>query len=73
MIGPFKGTELYASAGVGFHSSDARGITITRDPKDGKAGARGRLLKGTIAGWQSRRDCRRSLVGFLPQSCNFTE
>lgn len=43
MIGPFKGTELYASAGVGFHSSDARGITITRDPKDGKAGARGRL------------------------------
>jgi hypothetical protein len=30
-IGPFRGTELYANAGLGFHSNDARGATITRD------------------------------------------
>jgi len=35
VIGPFLGTEFYANAGVGFHSNDARGITITRDPKTG--------------------------------------
>ena len=29
-IGPFGGTELYANAGLGFHSNDARGTTITR-------------------------------------------
>jgi outer membrane receptor protein involved in Fe transport len=36
-IGPFKGTELYANAGLGFHSNDARGTTITRDPGTGEA------------------------------------
>jgi TonB-dependent receptor-like protein/carboxypeptidase family protein len=36
-IGPFKGTELYANAGLGFHSNDARGTTITRDPGTGQA------------------------------------
>jgi outer membrane receptor protein involved in Fe transport len=30
-IGPWRGTELYADAGTGFHSNDARGTTITRD------------------------------------------
>jgi outer membrane receptor protein involved in Fe transport len=37
VIGPFKGTELYANAGLGFHSNDARGTTITRDPGTGEA------------------------------------
>ena len=32
VLGPFKGTELYGNAGLGFHSNDARGTTITRDP-----------------------------------------
>ena len=31
-IGPFRGTEIYVNAGTGFHSNDARGTTITRDP-----------------------------------------
>ncbi len=31
-IGPWKGTEFYVNAGMGFHSNDARGTTITRDP-----------------------------------------
>ena len=37
VIGPFKGTELYLNAGLGFHSNDARGTTITRDPGTGEA------------------------------------
>jgi TonB dependent receptor/TonB-dependent Receptor Plug Domain/Carboxypeptidase regulatory-like domain len=36
VIGPFGGTELYANAGFGFHSNDARGATITRDPLTGQ-------------------------------------
>lgn len=34
-LGPWKRTELYASAGGGFHSNDGRGATITRDPVSG--------------------------------------
>jgi len=37
VVGPFKGTELYLDAGLGFHSNDARGATITRDPGTGEA------------------------------------
>ena len=36
VVGPFGGTELYANAGFGFHSNDARGATITRDPATGE-------------------------------------
>ncbi|MFN7983893.1 MAG: TonB-dependent receptor [Vicinamibacterales bacterium] len=36
VIGPFHGTEFYVNAGVGFHSNDARGTTITRDPSTGE-------------------------------------
>ena len=36
VVGPFGGTELYANAGLGFHSNDARGATITRDPVTGE-------------------------------------
>jgi hypothetical protein len=32
VVGPWKGTELYTNAGMGFHSNDARGATITIDP-----------------------------------------
>ena len=35
VIGPFNGTELYVNGGLGFHSNDARGTTITRDPSTG--------------------------------------
>jgi len=31
-LGPWKGTEFYLNAGMGYHSNDARGTTITRDP-----------------------------------------
>jgi hypothetical protein len=34
-FGPWADTEYYASAGTGFHSNDARGVTITQDPVTG--------------------------------------
>jgi hypothetical protein len=35
VLGPWKKTELYANAGYGFHSNDARGTVITVDPSTG--------------------------------------
>ncbi|HWB29834.1 MAG TPA: TonB-dependent receptor [Vicinamibacterales bacterium] len=35
VLGPWQRTEIYANAGLGFHSNDARGVTITRDPSSG--------------------------------------
>ena len=32
VVGPFAGTEFYVNTGLGFHSNDARGTTIARDP-----------------------------------------
>lgn len=37
VFGPFSGTEFYVNGGLGFHSNDARGTTITRDPSTGEA------------------------------------
>jgi hypothetical protein len=36
ILGPWKDTELYVNAGLGYHSNDARGATTTRDPKTGE-------------------------------------
>lgn len=35
VFGPFAKTEFYINAGEGFHSNDARGVTITQSPTDG--------------------------------------
>lgn len=35
VLGPWAKTEMYANAGYGFHSNDARGTTIRVDPADG--------------------------------------
>jgi hypothetical protein len=35
VFGPWAGTELYANAGMGFHSNDARGAVIRIDPASG--------------------------------------
>jgi hypothetical protein len=40
VLGPWDGTELYVNAGTGFHSNDARGATITRDPVSGEPAQR---------------------------------
>ncbi|HXG71564.1 MAG TPA: TonB-dependent receptor, partial [Gemmatimonadaceae bacterium] len=36
ILGPWGGTELYANAGMGVHSNDARGATISVDPLTGE-------------------------------------
>jgi hypothetical protein len=36
IFGPFDQTEIYANAGYGFHSNDARGATIKVDPGTGE-------------------------------------
>jgi TonB-dependent Receptor Plug Domain/TonB dependent receptor len=35
VFGPWSGTELYANAGMGYHSNDARGTVIRIDPSTG--------------------------------------
>ena len=35
VFGPWAKTELYLNAGLGFHSNDTRGVTITTDPSTG--------------------------------------
>jgi outer membrane receptor protein involved in Fe transport len=35
VLGPFAKTEFFVNAGEGFHSNDARGVTITQSPLDG--------------------------------------
>ncbi len=37
IFGPWDATEYYLNLGEGFHSNDARGTTITLDPKTGAA------------------------------------
>ena len=36
IFGPWAKSELFANFGLGFHSNDARGVTITVDPKSGQ-------------------------------------
>ena len=40
VFGPWAKTEYYVNAGTGFHSNDARGTTISVDPKTGDAADR---------------------------------
>jgi hypothetical protein len=36
VFGPWRATEIYLNTGLGFHSNDARGATITVDPVTGQ-------------------------------------
>ncbi len=40
VFGPWHKTEFYAGAGYGFHSNDARGTTLTVDPRTGAPASR---------------------------------
>ena len=40
VFGPWKNTEFYVGGGLGFHSNDARGSTITIDPVSGESVSR---------------------------------
>jgi hypothetical protein len=64
IFAPSTGTELYLSAGLGFHSNDARGTTIRVDPVSGGAaqqvdplvrsrGAEVGLRVTPLPGWRS--------------------
>ena len=48
VLGPFAKTEFFINAGEGFHSNDARGVTITESPADGMAQQSSPLLVKTI-------------------------
>jgi outer membrane receptor protein involved in Fe transport len=58
VLGPFNKTELFFEAGMGFHSNDARGATITESPTDPatKLGASPLLVRtrGAEAGVRTR-------------------
>ncbi|MDQ3069823.1 MAG: TonB-dependent receptor [Acidobacteriota bacterium] len=57
-FGPWAGTEVYASAGMGFHSNDARGAVIAVDPASGEGVERVTPLvraKGVEAGVRTVR------------------
>jgi hypothetical protein len=47
IFGPWKKTELYLNLGSGFHSNDARGVTIAVDPTTGVAQQKVPLLVRT--------------------------
>ena len=49
VVGPFRRTEAYANVGTGFHSNDARGTTITADPRTGEPAERAAPLVRTRA------------------------
>jgi hypothetical protein len=44
VLGPWQGTEFYINGGYGYHSNDARGASITVDPKTGQPAERLELL-----------------------------
>ena len=52
-----SGTEFYVNGGLGFHSNDARGATITVDPATGEP-ARPRDAAGARQGRRGRRPHR---------------
>jgi hypothetical protein len=57
IVGPWEGNELFANWGRGFHSNDARGTTITVDPKSGEPVDRVTPLvrsTGAELGWRTR-------------------
>ena len=41
-FGPWRGTELYANWGLGFHSNSGLGVVLQVDPFDGRTGRRRR-------------------------------
>ena len=73
VAGPWANTELYANAGLGFHSNDARGVTAPVDPasplvraKNAELGVRTSALPGlvsTLAVWRLDFDSELVYVG----------
>ena len=56
VIGPYEDTEMYLNGGLGFHSNDARGTTLTVDPSSGAPASPVNplvLAKGAEVGFRS--------------------
>ena len=79
VFGPFAKTEVYVNAGLGFHSNDARGATITVDPVTGEPASRVTPLAratGAEIGIRTVRiprlqmTSRRGRSGSIPSSCS---
>jgi hypothetical protein len=65
VFGPWKKTELYLDAGSGFHSNDARGVTITADPMGVAQGRTPLLVRTKGAELGARTSIVRGLVSTL--------
>ncbi len=73
VAGPWAKTELYANAGLGFHSNDARGVTDPVAPatplvraKNTELGVRTSVLRGlvsTVSVWRLEFDSELAYVG----------
>jgi hypothetical protein len=73
ILGPWRDTELYLSAGMGFHSNDARGVTASQDAADplvrtygAEIGVRTAVvpdLDSTVAFWWLDSDSELVFVG----------
>ena len=73
VAGPWAKTELYANAGLGFHSNDARGVTDPVDPatplvraKNAELGVRSARLPGlvsTVSVWWLEFDSELVYIG----------
>lgn len=56
VFGPWRKSELFFNAGTGFHSNDARGATISLDPRSAQPAQRVPLLvagRGAEIGWRT--------------------
>ena len=65
IFGPWAKTEYYVNLGTGFHSNDARGTTISIDPKTGAAADR---VPGLVRGKGAEVGVRTEIVPGLQSS-----
>lgn len=67
-LGPWKQTEVYGNFGGGFHSNDARGATITVDPRTGDGVE---AVDPLVRAWGFDFGIRTQAVGGLHTSLTF--
>jgi len=70
VFGPFDKTEFYINAGLGYHSNDARGATITVNPKRPEQAARGRAAAGALQGAEIGVRTRLSAASMRRSPCS---
>lgn len=68
VFGPWNDTELYVSGGYGFHSNDARGITIRTDPATGDPADR---VDPLVRTWGTEIGIRNESFGNLVNTLSF--